>query len=133
MKTRGLRNNNPGNIRRTGERWRGMAPYQPDPEYVTFVSPLWGLRALARVLRTYHERHGLKTVREIITRWAPPTENDTESYIRSVAGRLQVDPDEPLNLPAVLPELVAAIVRHENGVQPYAPELIAEGVRLAYA
>lgn len=130
--TRGLRNNNPGNIRR-GEQWQGMALYQQDDEFVTFDDPVYGIRALNRVLKSYAERHNLHTVREIINRWAPPNENDTGSYVQSVASRLGVNPDQWINVAAYAPQLTEAIIKHENGLQPYDSQTIAEGVRLGWA
>ena len=130
--TRGLRNNNPGNIR-IGDNWQGMSDTQRDDEFVTFESPVWGFRALARVLKNYQARHGLDTVREIIYRWAPPNENDSESYVRSVAARTGFGPDEKLDLndDVTLLSLAKAITHHENGMQPYSNETIMTGIRLA--
>lgn len=126
--TRGLRNNNPGNIRRSADQWQGLSPTQTDPEYFQFTEPVYGIRALARVLLNYSKRHGLNTVSGIINRWAPETENPTASYISAVAKRLNVHPDEPINISGRLVELTTAIIRQENGTQPYPPELIADGV-----
>ncbi len=131
-KTRGLRNNNPGNIRK-GADWVGLAEKQPDPEFATFTDPVYGIRAINRILRTYYKVHGLNTVRGIITRWAPPTENDTESYVQSVAGFLGVDPDEPIDVEAYAAQLTAAIIRHENGVQPYSWALLDRGANMGWA
>lgn len=132
MKTRGLRNNNPGNIRK-GEPWQGMAPSQSDPAFVQFESPVWGIRALNKILSTYYHRYGLKTVQDIITRWAPPNENNTTAYVNAVAQAMGVAPTATLRLPAQAPELTAAIIHHENGLQPYSDQTIAEGVRLGWA
>lgn len=128
---RGLRNNNPGNIVRTSERWQGMSADQSrDSRFVVFDSPIWGLRALARILRTYHSR-GLVTVQQIIGRWAPPIENDTGAYIGAVAQAIGVSPAQPIELSAdVLARIMEAIVKHENGQQPYSPELFAQAVQL---
>lgn len=129
---RGVRNNNPGNIRRTAIRWDGMAVMQTDPLYVQFISTVWGIRAMVKVLRNYRDKHGLRTVREFITRWAPPSDNNpTEHYIAAVAGALGVGPDEPFELEWHLPQLVQAIIRHENGVQPYPDSVIEHGIRIA--
>lgn len=127
-RTRGLRNNNPGNIRK-GDSWQGMAAAQPDPDFVTFISPEFGIRALAKVLLNYRSQ-GLQTVAQIINRWAPPVENDTSSYVAAVARALNVSPTAPLDVSARLPDLVQAIIRHENGMQPYPAELIARGLSL---
>lgn len=131
--TRGLRNHNPGNIRRSSDRWLGLAPVQTDPDYFQFDTPLYGLRAMARVLDNYARRHGLRTVRELIARWAPAGENPTAAYVDFVAGELGVSPDAPIDVTGRRAELIAAIVRFENGRQPYSPALIAEAVRLADA
>lgn len=132
MKARGLRNNNPGNIRK-GIDWQGMSAEQPDPAFVTFDDPVYGIRAMNRILRTYEKVHGLDTVRGIISRWAPPTENDTDSYVRSVADRLGVDPDEPIDVQAYADQLTAAIIKHENGINPYSQAQIRAGVELGWA
>ena len=129
MQTRGLRNNNPGNIRRIkGVQWQGQAVDQPDPDFISFIDAFHGIRALARTLKTYREKYGLDTVQGIITRWAPPTENDTVSYIKTVSNRLQVMPHEKLPLHRY-PELVTAIIRHENGLQPYDKTLIENATK----
>lgn len=127
---RGLRNNNPGNIdRRAGTTWRGASADQSgDSRFVVFDAPEWGVRAMARVLKTYMGR-GVDSVRGIINTWAPPSENDTGAYVASVAGSLGVSPDAALD-EASLPALIAAIIQHENGVQPYSWDVIARGVAL---
>lgn len=84
MSTRGIRNNNPANIRR-GCNWKGLIRQQKDREFCQFVTMTWGVRALLVTLRTYVVKHHLHTVREIITRWAPPSDgNNTEAYIKFV-------------------------------------------------
>lgn len=84
MSTRGVRNNNPANIRR-GCKWKGLAKTQTDKEFCQFVTMKWGVRALLVTLRTYVVKHHLHTVKEIITRWAPPSDgNNTEAYVKYV-------------------------------------------------
>jgi hypothetical protein len=128
---RGMRNNNPGNIVRTGDQWRGMAADQSsDSRFVVFDSPVWGLRALARVLRKYTES-GAVTVRDIVSRWAPPVENDTGAYVAAVAARVGVSPTQTLALTDdTVSRIMEAIVQHENGQQPYSPELFAQAIAL---
>lgn len=134
---RGVRLNNPGNIDRTNPRtpWQGAVPADQltDPRFEQFAHPKWGIRAICRVLVTYQDRHGLDSVRKIIDRWAPPTENNTEAYIQAVARKLGVGADEAISVHdyATMRELATAIIRHENGVQPYSGALIDEGLRLA--
>jgi len=132
---RGIRNNNPGNIRKSHEPWRGLLPAdeQTDSAFFRFSAPEWGIRALAVILRTYQAKHGLKTVRAMIQRWAPPTENDTDAYVAAVAKAVGVAPDEPIDLrdAATTRGMVLAIIRHENGQQPYDMAVINRGLALA--
>lgn len=132
MTPRGLRNFNPGNIRH-GDAWQGLAPKQPDPDFATFREPLYGLRAMAKVLLAYSTLHGRRTVRAIVSRWAPASENDTDAYVAMVSRAMGVDPDVPLDLTkdAVLSDLMRAMIRHENGVQPYDPALILSAIKAA--
>lgn len=127
---RGIKNRNPGNIRRGSAKWRGLAAVQSDPDFCVFETPHWGLRALAKLLLTYRLRHELKTVRQMIGRWAPPNENDTGSYVAFVAKSLGLKPDAQIPID-LWPSLVAAIVRHENGQQPYTAGQIAAAVAAA--
>lgn len=129
---RGIRNNNPGNIMRTDRPWQGEV-LGNDPRYASFETPEAGIRAMAKTLTTYGEKYGLNSVQGIIARWAPASENDTGAYIRTVAKQLGVDPKQPLNLkdPATMTGLVQAIIKHENGMQPYSEEQIARGVAAA--
>jgi hypothetical protein len=124
----GIRANNPGNIRATGEVWQGQTGN--DRGFVTFETPQAGIRALTKTLLTYQSRHGLDTVQGIVARWAPPTENDTAAYVRAVAQAVGVEPTGKVNLrdPAMAQRFVAAIVHHENGQQPYPDALIRAGV-----
>lgn len=132
MTTRGLRNNNPGNIRISDTPWKGKLAASKDPEFETFDTPVDGIRAIARLLMTYFDEYGLNTVTSIITRWAPPNENNTHAYIRAVCESSGYEPDAVLTLSAdTLCKLVPAIIRQENGEQPYSEPVIAAGVALA--
>lgn len=128
--TRGIRNNNPGNIRKTSTPWQGLAPVQDDPEFFKFIAPEWGIRAMARILYTYRGR-GLDTIREIVTTWAPPHENNTAAYIENVAAWTGIPADRPVNYATELTGLIAALIRQENGRQPYDAETIQKGIALA--
>jgi hypothetical protein len=132
--TRGIVNNNPGNIRKSATAWHGAVAGN-DPAFVTFDTPENGIRAMAKVLLTYQRQHGLDTVAELLERWAPAVENDSFAYIDDVATRLGIDPDERIDLgdPAMLAALCGAIIRHENGRQPYAGAVLAAGVGAALA
>jgi hypothetical protein len=144
---RGIRNYNPGNIRHTqGIRWQGAAPIQTDNQFTQFINPRWGIRAIARVLITYQDKRRaadgspIDTVREIIERWAPPSENNTDAYVISVARALGLDPDvasvDVYDF-EIMRALVTVIIRHENGAGPlpggrwYGDAIISEGLSLA--
>ena len=130
---RGLRNNNPGNIRHSKVKWQGQADAQPDPAFVTFTSPQFGIRALAKTLITYQATHGLKTIEQMIGRWAPPNENNTPAYVKAVAEAVAVPASMPVAVDAmrIMLPMVAAIIRHENGSQPYSDAILRAGLRLA--
>lgn len=130
---RGIRNHNPGNIER-GAPWQGLAADQSaDDRFAVFESPRWGIRAIARVLITYQDKRKIRTVRGILSRWAPTTENDTVAYVAHVSKRLDVGPSELIDVHdyAVMRPLVEAIILHENGMQPYDDATIDQGLRLA--
>ena len=88
---RGIRNKNPGNIK-LGTDWDGLAAEQSDPTFCTFSEAVMGIRALMRILLTYRFTHDKKNIDSIIRRWAPPSENDTEAYIKFVAKRMEIEP-----------------------------------------
>ena len=94
--SRGLSNCNPGNIRQSKVRYKGEVQPSRDPAFKQFESLAWGYRAVFVLLHTYRVRHGLRTVRGMISRWAPPVENHTEAYIRAVAADTGIDPAAPL-------------------------------------
>jgi hypothetical protein len=130
---RGIRNHNPGNLRRTADPWQGLAAEQGDPAFFQFNAAKWGIRALARTLIAYQDRHGLRTIAQVIARWAPPNENDTDSYIRGVSAAVGVGAEKGIDVHdhAVLRPLVLAIIRHENGEMPYTDAEIDAGLVLA--
>lgn len=140
--TRGERNKNPGNIDRNATKWKGMSPDQSgDARFVVFTDVVWGIRALAKVLLTYSRVYpqdapqDIDTVREIINRWAPPSENDTGSYVNAVSAGVGVDEDDEIDVTdeGVMKLLVMAIIKHENGRMIYDNEVISDGVARALA
>lgn len=129
--SRGLRNCNPGNIRLSGVRYKGEVRPSRDPEFRQFESMAWGYRAIFVLLDTYRLRHGLHTIAEMISRWAPPSENRTQSYIRAVCERSGIGPAEPIDTrraETMIP-LAAAISRVENGRDAEMRDVV-EGWRL---
>lgn len=129
---RGLRNNNPGNIVQSGIQWAGQVEGN-DPRFVSFATPEAGIAALGKNLIAYQAKHGLNTLQGIISRWAPASENNTNAYIAAVAKEIGVKADTPLNLrdSDTLTKLSRAIIRHENGQQPYDDATLAKGMAAA--
>ncbi|HJC26321.1 structural protein P5 [uncultured Alistipes sp.] len=117
--SRGLENCNPGNIRLSRVRYLGEVRPSRDPEFRQFESLAWGYRAIFVLLDTYRRRYGLDTLRGMISRWAPPSENRTDAYIRAVAGDTGLDPDERLDTRdrRTMVPVAASISRVENGVK----------------
>ena len=84
---RGIRNNNPGNIRKNpATKWQGLAAVQQDKEFCTFETMAHGIRAMARLLINYQDKKDAHTVKQIIGFYAPPSENHTQAYINAVCN-----------------------------------------------
>lgn len=113
---RGLRNNNPGNIVRSRTKWQGEVA-GGDARFCTFSSMAYGYRALMKLLQNYQRVHKLYTIRQLITRWAPSSENNTARYIASVSRQTSFGADEriDLNEKRVATAVAAAISMVENG------------------
>lgn len=122
---RGIRNNNPGNLNYVGQEG-ATKEGGPNGRFAVFRSAEEGLRALANQLRRYGSR-GINSVRAIISKFAPPSENNTQAYIGSVSKGLGIGADSALDLndPRVLQSLMGAIIKVENGKNPYSAEQIA--------
>lgn len=119
----GLRNNNPGNLR--------AAPNATGKNsgFVTFENAGDGLAALSRQLQLYGDR-GNNTLNGIIHTYAPRSENKTQAYIDAVSKQTGFNPSDRINLhsPEILEKLIPAIIKHENGVQPYTRDEISKGI-----
>ena len=128
MLPRGIRNNNPLNIRRTAkDQWKGLRAQQTDASFCQFESLDYGWRAAFYLLtRTYYHKYRLFTIRAIISRWAPPNENLTSTYIQNVCRLTEIPPeeippDEPIGIPSDQPERWMAVgwamAIQENGTE----------------
>ncbi|MBQ8502438.1 MAG: hypothetical protein IJ494_09145, partial [Bacteroides sp.] len=128
--TRGLRNNNPLNIRHSQDQWQGAATTQTDTAFVQFRSMAYGYRAAWKTLDTYNLRfrreHKPYNVRNIIARWAPPSENDTEAYVKAVVKLSGLGGNENIPRPnryrnferlEKTARLIAAMTCVENGIR----------------
>lgn len=113
---RGIRNNNPLNIR-IGNTWLGEVSDPTDSNFEQFVHIKYGLRAGFCILRRYIRRYKRNTVRKIVTAWAPSTENNTERYIELVCkfGCLDADAEIRFEDSLTMCSLVQAMARVEVG------------------
>lgn len=143
--TRGIRNNNPGNIE-IGAPWQGLmkpedmtAEQLAEDRFCVFSSPAYGIRALARTIITYQDKRKagdgsrIDTVREIVERWAPENENNTQAYAAHVRKVLGVRVGDVIDVHdyETMRGIVHGIIKHENGVQPYTDAQIDKGLALA--
>ena len=140
MTARGIRNNNPGNIKR-GSRWNGLMPSHRMSEaqraediFCVFSYPWWGIRAIVRTLITYKNKYRLRSVDSVIKRWAPSgaDNNHTEEYIQFVCRRTGLGRHDTFDIEnfAMAYKVVEAICFFENGGHPYDCE-IQTGIILA--
>ena len=114
---RGLRNNNPLNIRHSRDRFQGEVVPGSDRAFKQFTSMAYGYRAAFVTLATYLA-YGRNTVEKIVRAWAPPTENNTEGYINHVVQRSGVGRNKVLTAESGgdYRKIVAAMSHCENGV-----------------
>ena len=142
--TRPQRNNNPLNIRHSSDSWEGACEEQTDKAFVQFKSLAYGYRAAWKVLESYwkhfHKESLPFNVKNIIGRWAPPTENDTQAYIRTVLKLSGLGGNENLPQPSRkvdverLERLVRAMTVVESGIplDKVRMRAIRQGYQLAF-
>lgn len=129
MLARGLRNCNPLNIRRVaGTKWKGQSALQTDASFVCFNAMEWGIRAAFCILRTYARRYQCVSPADIVGRWAPPHQNNTDAYIRNVCSWTGFGGRQRLT-EADWPRLVQAMARQESGTT-LSEEIINKGFKL---
>lgn len=134
MAPRGLRNNNPGNIRvSSAQTWQGeiRGAAKKDKDFCEFKEMRYGYRALIKLLQNYQRMYRLNTVAGLIGRWAPPNENNTANYARFVAQKLKVGVDDRIDTTdkTTATALAAAISEMENGVPAVSAD-IEEGWKI---
>ena len=114
---RGIRNNNPLNIR-IGNTWLGERPNPTDDAFEEFVTVEYGYRAAFCILRRYIKRYHKNTITAIISTWAPANENNTQRYIDFVADKMQISPTDIIDYgdKVQMIRLVAAMQLMECGV-----------------
>lgn len=123
---RGLRNNNPGNIRINSDLFCGEIRPSADKAFKQFENMAYGYRAMFKILSNYYNRYSLKTIRQWITRWAPENENNTLAYVMAVANYVGISPDQDINLvdATLIQGIVAGMSKVENGVSPNHEEVL---------
>lgn len=133
LNTSGYKGCNPLNVRASSDKWKGSIG-SSDNGYVIFSTPMDGIRAAATVIKNYGTKYGINTVRDIVSRYAPASENPTDDYIANVCKDTGYQPDEKLDMknPEVLKKLVTAMMKQEIGDVPYSDETINEGVQRAF-
>jgi hypothetical protein len=123
---RGLRNNNPGNIRRNSDVFQGEKT-SSDREFKQFKLMAYGYRAIFKILSNYYRNYKLDTIRKMIGRWAPENENDTEAYIKAVADYSGIPADDPIDINdrEQMIRIVAGMSKVENGREGDMSDVIA--------
>ena len=131
VQPRGIRNNNPLNIR-IGNTWLGERPNPTDPEFEEFVTMEYGLRAAFLILRRYIRRYKKNTISSIVSTWAPSSENNTLKYIDRVSQMTHLSPDDPIDYydRDTMCKLVAAMAQVECG-QPIDEAKIIKAYEMA--
>ena len=129
LNTSGYKGCNPLNVRASSDKWKGSIG-NSDNGYVIFSTPMDGIRAAATVIKNYGTKYGINTVRDIVSRYAPASENPTDDYIANVCKGTGYQPDEKLDTknPEVLKKLVTAMMKQEIGDVPYSERTIIAGV-----
>ena len=125
-KPRGLRNCNPGNIRKSADVFQGEIVPSGDSDFKQFRTMAYGYRAMFKILFNYYRVYGLKTIRQLISRWAPKNENNTQAYVKLVASYAGIAEDTPLQFTEdEMVKIVAAMSRVENGREANTAEVIS--------
>jgi hypothetical protein len=122
----GFRNNNPLNLIKSSNAWRGKLKGTPG-RFEQFCSMEYGTRAAMINLRTYMNRYGRNTIEQIISRWAPASENDTAAYIRFVSQQTGYQSDTELSFQKeIIFNLIDAMSQMENGAGRVIGDLVKE-------
>lgn len=123
---RGLRNNNPGNIRRNNDVFQGEVNPSRDREFKQFKSMAYGYRAVFKILMNYQRIYKLTTIRKMIGRWAPENENNTVAYVSLVSSYSGIGPDDPISFDREqMIRIVAGMSKVENGREAEMTDVIA--------
>jgi hypothetical protein len=134
--TRGVRNNNPGNIR-IGDDWQGIAKrsemtaaQKAEKSFVVFTDPVYGIRAIGRILLNYQSKRNRRSVKTMLNRWAPPNENNTPAYVAAVARAMGISPDDQFDMRdyRFARPMIEAIIAHECAGYAYPEDVVNHGI-----
>lgn len=127
MAARGIRNNNPGNIE-YGPWARAHGATGSDGRFAMFATPEDGIAAIYALQGVYENQHNLSSIQDRISRWAPSADNNNVSaYVNAIKNTMGIGADEPFSIfdPTLGPRFISAMIRHENGRQPYTDQQIS--------
>lgn len=123
---RGLRNNNPGNIRRNSDVFQGEVNPSRDQQFKQFKTMAHGYRAVFKILSNYYRNYKLDTIRKMIGRWAPENENNTAAYVSLVSSYSGIGPDDLISFDREqMIRIVAGMSKVENGREADMSDVIA--------
>lgn len=123
---RGMRNNNPGNIRKNSDLFQGEVTPSRDRDFKQFKTMAYGYRAMFKILSNYYRKHHLTTIRQIVGRWAPENENNTDAYIKAVSDYAGIPADDLINFDREqMIRIVAGMSKVENGREANMYDVIA--------
>lgn len=123
---RGLRNMNPGNIRNSSDVFQGERTPSQDRQFKQFKTMAYGYRAMFKILSNYYRNYQLKTIRQMIGRWAPQNENNTSAYVSLVSSYSGIPADDPVDITSKeqMIRIVAGMSKVENGKEAVMSDVI---------
>lgn len=125
---RGIRNNNPGNIKKSPSAWVGKVGN--DGTFEIFDTAQNGIRAMARLLRTYRNSYGLNTIRGIVQRWTSGDSSTIQNnYVKHLVNKTGITEGDQLISVSQYAALVENMIFFENGQQPYSRAMIVQAVQ----
>ena len=126
----GQRINNPFNIRQYNQGFVGETGAEDG--FISFEDPMYGVRAADKVLTTYGRDRDIDSIRGLVSRFAPPSENETQSYIDYISGQLGIDADAEIDLsdPAMRSRILAPMAKIESRTE-YTPDQITAMIEQA--
>lgn len=127
---RGIRNNNYLNIRASKTPWIGQNGSDKEG-FCIFLSRIMGYRAAFKTLDTYARKYGIVVLKDIIKRWAPPSENKTEAYIFAVCNFTGYEPETRITTKERIVNLVRAMAKVEIGIK-WADSIFTEELLKGY-